>query len=62
MKAIINPRFRKNTVTVIEYSSSEENAQDAEEYWQEEEKTLVEMQKELLHMPSLQRKGKCYRI
>ena len=45
MKAILNPRFQKNTITVIEDSSSEENVQDAEEYFQEEEQTFAEIQK-----------------
>ena len=51
MKEILNPKFRKNTVTVIEDSSSEENVHDAEEAYQEEEQNLVEIQKELIHTP-----------
>ena len=53
MKAILNPRFWKNTVTVIEDSSGKENLQAADEYYHEEEKTLAEIRKELLYMPSL---------
>ena len=58
---MINPKFRKNIVIVIEESSSEENVQDAEEAYQEEEQTLAKIQKELMHTSDLSKtfcKGK----
>ena len=38
---------------MIEESSCEYNVQDAEEYYQEEEKTLARIQKEIMHTPVL---------
>ena len=44
MKAILNPsKFQKNFVTVIEFYSSEEDLQAAQEYYQVEEQTLAQI-------------------
>ena len=53
MKAILNPKFQKNIVIVIEDSYSQENLQATEEAYQEEEQTLAKIQKELMHTPDM---------
>ena len=53
MKAIRNPKFQKNVVTVIEDSSNDEDLQAAYESYHTTDQTLGEIQEELMHTPDL---------
>ena len=53
MKAILNPKFQKDIVTVIEDSSSDEDVHAANESYHTADQTLAEIQEEFMHTPYL---------
>ena len=53
MKAILNPKFQKDVVTIIEDSSIYEYLQVVDEEYHTTHQTLEEIQEELRHTPNL---------
>ena len=53
MKAILNPKFEKYTMTVIEDSSIDEYLQALDENYHTTNQTLIENQEELMHTHDL---------
>ena len=51
MKAILNPNFQKDVVTVIEDYSSDEDLQAADKIYHTVDQTLREIQEELMYTP-----------
>ena len=61
MKAILNPKFQTNVVIIMEDSSSDDDLQVAYKNYHTTDKTLKEIQEELMHTPDLMKetcKGK----
>ena len=56
MKAILNPKFQKDIVTVIEYSSSDEYLQAVDKIYHTKDPTLAKIQEELMHTTDLIKK------
>ena len=53
MKAILNSKFQKDVVTIIEDSSNNEYVQGANEEYHTMDQTLEEIEKELKNAPEL---------
>ena len=53
MKAILNPKFQKNVVTIIEDSSNDEYLQAGDEKYHIADQTFGDIQEELMHTPDL---------